>query len=261
MTTTAKPISSEGSHFYFPDGKPCYEVPYADPRKGNRKTTLADARKLGLLPSVTTILKVLHREALVNWLIEQACLAVLTSPRQDGEDLDAFVQRILHTDRVQDQEAEAARDRGTAIHNAIEARFAGEPVDEAIWPLAQPAYAEIEKRGRVIGVETCVAGQGYAGKVDLVQENDAIWIWDWKTTKKLPRAAWKEHVLQGAAYAAAYAARGTTGDLHIRTGNVYIDSSTGEFIVCEHEENWVAVYEKGFWPLVKVWQYLNSYSV
>lgn len=262
MTTAAKPVNPEGSHFYYPDGRPCYEVPYADPRKGNRATTLADARKLGLVPSVTTILKALHKEALVNWLIEQACLAVLTSPRSDGEELDAFVQRILHTDRVQDEESKIARDKGTAIHNAIEAKFMGLEADAEIWPMAEPAYNEIAKRGRVVGVETCVVGDGYAGKVDLIQENDELWVWDWKTTKKLPtKGAWKEHVLQGGAYAAALANNGTTGDRRIRTGNVYISTLTGEFVVCEHQEDWRGIYDDGFRPLVRVWQYLNCYYV
>ena len=80
-----------------------------------RKTTLADARKLGLVPSVTTILKVLAAPALESWKIEQACLALLTSPRQADERDDAFVKRILQTDRVQDQEAAAAAERGTEI--------------------------------------------------------------------------------------------------------------------------------------------------
>lgn len=257
MQTNARPLSSDAAHYYTLDGNPCYEV---QAKNGNmRATTLADARKLNLLPSVTTILKVLHKQGLVDWLIEQACLAVLTAPKLEGESLDAFVQRVLHTEKQQDQESQVARDKGTAIHAALEDMFQGDLVDPELEQWCKPAYLEIFKRGRTLGVETCVVGDGYAGKVDLVQENGDVWIWDWKTTKKLPKAAWNEHVLQGAGYAAAYARRGTTGEGRIHTGNVYISTiNPGEFIVCEHEP-WEQTYMQGFRPLVQFWQFLNDY--
>lgn len=257
MNTSARTTSPDGSHYYYPDGKPCYEVPYADPRKGNRPTTLADARKLGLLPSVTTILRSLHKQALVDWLVEQACLAVLTSPRKEGEDLDAFVHRVLHVERVQDQESEAAKDRGTLIHNAMEAAFSGKPETGELWPWIEKPFVDLGKRGKTIGVEIIVCGNGYGGKIDLAQETDhEVWLWDYKTTKKLPKGeAWPEHQLQLAAYAAAWA----RGDKRIRTGNVYISTvDQGSFCVCEHDD-WQATYEQGFMPLVRVWQWLNSY--
>lgn len=263
MNTNARTTSPDGSHWYKPDGTPCYEVPYADPRKGMRPTTLADARKLGLVPSVTTILRSLHKQALVDWLIEQSCLAVLTSPRNPGEELDAFVHRVLHVERVQDQEAEAAKDRGTVIHNAMEAAFSGQTPDAEIWPWIEKPFVDIGKRGKVIGTEVIVCGNGYGGKIDLVQETDhEVWIWDWKTSKKLPNpdkgGAWQEHKLQLAAYAAAWGK--STGEKPIRTGNIYISTVTqGEFCVCEHQEDWRETYALGFKPLVAVWQWLNSY--
>ena len=53
-----------GNHWYKQDGSPCYEVPYADPKKGMRSTTIRDARKLNLVPSVTTILQVMDKPGL-----------------------------------------------------------------------------------------------------------------------------------------------------------------------------------------------------
>lgn len=261
MTTAAKPITKAEGHWYYPTGQPCYEVPYADPRKGNRPTTLADARKLGLLPSVTTIMRVLHRQGLVNFWIEQACLAVLTSPRLENEELDAFVDRILNVERVQEQEADVAKNRGTEMHGALEDAVSGRPFDAALNPWIRPAFEEICKRGKTIGTETIVVGNGYGGKLDLVQETTReIWLWDWKTSKKLPNpdkgGAWTEHKLQLAAYAKAWA----RGDKPIRTGNVYISTvEPGAFCVCEHED-WQAVYEQGFKPLVQLWQFMNGYT-
>lgn len=261
MTTIAKPTTTESSHFYYPDGRPCYEVPYADPKKGNRPTTLADARKIGLLPSVTTLLRVLHKQALVDWLIEQSCLAVLTSPRKDGEELDAFVERVLHTERVQEEESRIARDRGTEIHAALEAAFLDQGISPEMLEWLGPAFEDLNKRGKVIGAEIIVVGDGYAGKTDLVQEcNGSVWLWDFKTTKKLPtRGAWPEHVLQLSGYAAAYELRDASRPIH--TGNVYISTvEAGKYCICEHEP-WEPTYNEGFVPLVKLWQYLNNYKL
>jgi len=49
-----------------------------------RPTTLRDARKLGLLPSVTNILNVIAKPELTAWLQEQAVMAALTLPRNAG---------------------------------------------------------------------------------------------------------------------------------------------------------------------------------
>lgn len=259
MSTNAKPTSRDSSHWYFTDGKPCYELPKKD-GSGMKVPTLADARKLNLLPSVTTILKVLHKEALVNWLVEQACLAVLTSPRLPDEDLDSFVARILHTERVQDQESIMARDRGTQIHAALEGMFLGQVPDAYLLPWVEPAFRDIVSRGQCTHLERCVVGVGYAGKLDLQMDCDrVIWLWDWKTTKKLPqRGAWPEHRLQLAAYAEAV--RKET-DRPIRTGNVYVSTvEQGAYVVAEHPEDWTDTYQFGFLPLVQHWQWSTNYS-
>jgi len=58
---------SESVHWYTKDGEPAYTIERAD-GKGFRNTTLRDAKKLGLLPSVTTILGVAAKPGLQNWL-------------------------------------------------------------------------------------------------------------------------------------------------------------------------------------------------
>ena len=259
MGTVAKTNKSDSSsHWYYSDGRACYELPKKD-GKGMKSTTLADARKLNLLPSVTTILRVLHKQALVEWLIEQACLAVLTSPRNEGEELDAFVYRILHTEKVQDQESNAARDRGTEMHAALEMMFEGRTaeVDQDMIPWVQPAYKAIVARGPTISTERVVVGNGYAGKVDLIQSGlDSVWLWDWKTTKKVPDKAWSEHRLQLSAYAKAYA---DTSISPVNVGNVYISTvEQGKFSICEHDV-WPQTYEFGFAPLVEHWCWTTGY--
>lgn len=255
MTTIANKKTADSSHWYYTNGEPCYELPKKD-GSGMKVPTLADARKLGLLPSVTTILKILHKQALVDWLIEQAVLAVMTTPRQPAEADDAFIERVLHGERVQDQESQAARDRGTQIHAALEAMFVGDPVDRDILPWVVPVYAALSKRGEVMGVEKCLVGDGYAGKLDLqLQSPDGImWLYDYKTTKKLPdKAAWPEHRLQLSAYGAALASFGW------RAANVYISTvEQGKFIILEHQ-NEADTFENGFMPLLHHWQWSTGY--
>ena len=65
------------SHWYFPDGTPLHQVPRAD-GKGSRPTSLRDARKLGLFPSVTNVLSILAKPGLEAWKQEQAILAART---------------------------------------------------------------------------------------------------------------------------------------------------------------------------------------
>lgn len=225
-----------------------------------RPTTLADARKLNLLPSVTQILKVLHKQALVDWLCEQSCLAVLTSPRNDGEALDDFVQRVLHTERVQDQEATAARELGTDMHNGLEALFKGERIEDDLRPWIEPAYEHIKNLcPRTIAVETIVIGSGYAGKVDYIGEALAHeLIVDFKTTKRLPdKGSWPEHRLQLSGYAKA---RDPMTLRNVRTANLYISTSDcGKFAYWENPP-WQGDYADGFAPLVVYWQWSTGFT-
>lgn len=258
MTTVARTNSPDGSHWYACDGTPMYSV-IAKSTSQPRPTTLADARKLNLLPSVTTILKILHKQALVDWLIEQACLAVLTTPRPAEEPLDAFVERILHTEKVQDQEAQAARELGTDMHNGLESLSKGEQIDEELRPWIEPAYKHLrEICPRVIAVESIVCGSGYAGKIDFIGDASTHeLVVDFKTSKKLPeKSSWHEHRLQLAAYANA---RKNGTPRFIKTANLYISTvDQGKYAYFENIP-WQADYENGFAPLVKHWQWSTGY--
>lgn len=263
--TAARPTTPNNAHWYAQDGTPAYETPKKD-GSGMRAVTLADARKLMLLPSVTSVIdKILRKPDLENWKVEQAVLAVLTSPKQPTEAVDAFVKRILHTEEIQNQEAAAARLKGIAIHDAIEAKLSGKPVEEMWLPWVEPAAAEVAKCGRYVTAEKILVGNEYAGKTDLIQEGETYWrIWDFKSTKKLPdKAAWDEHVIQLAAYAAAFAPvlKKLGDDRPILTSNCYISTTDqGAFKVHHHDPAWIVAYEEGFLPLLQVWQYLNSYK-
>lgn len=263
MTTIARPNTTTGSHWYKPDGTPCYELPKKD-GSGMKTPTLADAKKLGLLPSVTTILKILAKPELQAWIVEQAVLSVLTTPRKPGETDDVFVQRVLHDEKIQDQEAQVARDRGVELHAALEDYFQGREIAADLRPWIMPAAEVLRTYGEPVTTEKILVGPGYAGKTDLIiKAPEAWWIWDFKTAKKLPeKGAWKEHVLQCAAYAKAFDDMSLDGgrDLSVptRTGNVYISTTEqGTFTICEHGP-WEPA-SAAFDHLVSYWQFANSY--
>jgi hypothetical protein len=260
--TVARPRSTNDAHWYRPDGEPCYEVPRAK-GGGMRNTTLADARKLNLFPSVTTILKVLHKEALVSWMIEQACLAVLTAPKQENEGLDAFIVRVLRTEQQQHQERDLARDKGIAVHESLELLFTGQPVAADMEEWVRKPFDALMAYGKPMGSELILVGTGFAGRTDQVMDcGDHIRLWDYKATGRLPTAgAWPEHRLQLAAYARALADKlAKAGDSRpIIPGNMYVSTKNpGEYAIWEHE-NWEQTFEKGFKPLLVHWQWANQY--
>jgi hypothetical protein len=194
--------ASESGHWYTRDGTPCYEIKGAN---GNmRPTTLRDARKLDLVPSVTTIIKQAAAPGLERWKINQTLLAALTLPRIDGEPEDSYLDRII---RDSGEQARKAAERGTQIHAAIQGHYEGQSVSAEMWPYVKGAKEALEKIGDLEWeCELSFAHPlGYGGKSDLVCFDDgANYVGDIKTKefdsvddKKL---AWDDHCIQLAAY-------------------------------------------------------------
>ena len=118
--TTIIARSAESVHWYRKDGGPQYTVKAKD--GSDRPTTLRDARKMDLVPSVTTILKIAAKPGLEAWKQEQMLLAALTLPRLDGESEKDLVARIVADSK---ETAKQAAERGTRIHEEVETHFAG----------------------------------------------------------------------------------------------------------------------------------------
>lgn len=188
-------------HSYDKNGNPVYQVPYADPSKGMRDTTLRDLKKLGLYPSVTEIIKILDKPGLNNWIQDRVLESALTLPREEDESDESYIKRI----KVDSQEtSKIARDKGVAIHKAIEKTFKNESVSPEYKELALSVKDKILHELKSISFSektfSCVR-LGYGGTVDL--GNNAL-IADIKTKEVLDtskRLAWDEHIMQLAAYA------------------------------------------------------------
>ena len=121
---------SQGSHWYTLEGEACHQVPKA---KGGelRNATVADARKMGLFPSVTNILSVIAKPGLDKWKLQQVAKAAYQAPPDGKESVEYFTDRIIEA--AFDQVVDAA-DFGSRIHDALEKVFEGEPVEEEILP-------------------------------------------------------------------------------------------------------------------------------
>lgn len=189
-------MPSEAGHWYKRDGSPCYTI---EGKNGQiRNTTLRDAKKLGLVPSVTTIIGCADKPGLTNWKIDQAILAALTCPRIDGEDEAAYLSRIK---KDAAEQAKKAAERGTQIHGWIEGSIEGiEPPEEA-WPFLLSVQKTLDAEcGDVdFNCEKSFAFNRYGGKCDLHTDQYVV---DFKTTEKdlATIKTWDEHALQLSAY-------------------------------------------------------------
>ena len=174
MTDYAK----ESGHWYATDGKPCYSIIGKNGKE--RNTTLRDARQLGLVPSVTGIIKMAAAPALERWKRNQVLLSALTLPRKPDEPETDWLARVEQDWQEQGRDAAA---RGTAIHGAIERYYRGDAISDSndFWPFVDASYQVINKAcgGQEWKAERSFAHiLGYGGKTDLHSDD---WVIDVKT--------------------------------------------------------------------------------
>lgn len=110
------------SHFYDLKGNLVAEVPNLS-KGGYRPTTSADAKKLGLVPSVTTVLTALNKEMLNDWRVEQAIKTTLASGYDSEYHWDEGT--VAELKEKSENYTRWSADFGTAIHQYISQLFKG----------------------------------------------------------------------------------------------------------------------------------------
>jgi len=149
-----------------------------------RATTIADARKLNLLPSSTTILGCLPKPQLDDWKFRQVTEWCSWNPMKPGEAMEDFHRRVM--DGAFQQVGDAA-DLGTAIHKALECHFQGQGFDLAMQPYVDATDAWIDAQGLAFeGHELRLVSTkyGFAGTTDAIVSRDGCaGILDFKTRK------------------------------------------------------------------------------
>jgi len=235
-----KTVDSDSGHWYAQDGSPAYRI------KGKngveRNTTLRDARERNLAPSVTTILGIIAKPGLNNWLQQQVLLAALTLPRVDGESEENWLQRVMSDARSTGREA---ADRGTRMHGELEKYFDHGSHDAPYYCHTVEKALDSHFGEHVLWEsERSFAWGGFGGKVDLSAPNIVV---DFKSKEgDLSKVtAYHEQILQLAAY------REGLGMPAARCANVYFNEQ-GDVKLIEHSENDLAEAYECF-------QYLLSY--
>ena len=252
----------DSSHWYTPDGSPMHHI---ENDGKMRATTLRDARKYHLYPSVTSILNVLAKHELETWKYRQITDVAYKNPslqlqEKTAEDYNAKVVGMAFL-QVHD-----AANLGTRIHNALDECTKGNVCsDKETLQYIQPFLDwEKDRDIRFTDTEIVVVNKehGFAGRVDAFFDygENGIGILDYKTRKfdklNIPRP-YDGEKMQLAAYAAAYYTEERLCD--VLAGNAYISStSPGAFHVHKHDcliDAWEA-----FKALCKIWRYKNNYD-
>ena len=236
-----KPRSS-GGHWYTPEGRAAHTQ--IGKNGLERNTSLRDARKLKLIPSVTTILQVFAKPGLERWKQNEMAKVAFDLPRIDGEDADQFALRVR---LKQEEPVEKAADFGTEIHDAIEKYFEGDPVPDHLLGYVTPAFEWkqekmlkfIEREKKLVNLD-----HGFAGTVDIIctgpqGQKGCV---DWKTRKTY----WGEDaLLAGEVFGA----------------NCYISSTEeGRFVVCSYSPEELIEAWKTFVSACEIWRSIKNYD-
>jgi len=250
MTLVAKePQSSE--HWYTREGTPRYTITAKNGKE--RPTTLRDARVENLVPSVTTVLNVAAKPALIQWMQKQVLMAALTLPRQPDEPEAEWIDRIMQDSR---EEGRAAANMGTDIHAAIESFFSGQQVDKH----ADHVRGCVAKLQEHFGhqawiVERSFAHEiGFGGKIDLHCPGIVADVKSKDFTDPTKVKAYDEHMMQLSAY------RVGIGMPDARCANVFVSRTVpGLTVIHEWSPEDLQRGWQMFHALLTFWQHKNNH--
>ena len=249
-----KDKQQDSGHWYTKEGTPAYTT---IGKTGERATTLRDARKEGLLPSVTTIINLMSKAGLDTWKQQQVLLAALTLPREPNEPEQDWLKRVMQDSRATGREA---AERGTAIHNIIQGYF------EQMYLPEKPAYLEAidstlkSAFGSQLWLSEKSFGHhlGYGGKCDLmakpINSQGSGYVVDFKTkdTDLDKVDIYFEHELQLAAY------REGLNLPNARCAILFVNGTTNQVKLVEIEEAQLQKSWDCFQHLLRVYQIKNN---
>jgi hypothetical protein len=206
--------TDQAGHWYTQEGDSAHSIIGANGKE--RNTTVTDARKLGLLPSVTSIIGILDKPQLTSWKIEQGIMSSLTLPKEENETLEDYARRVVKDSK---ESTSKAAEHGTKMHTEMENILLGRAcsTDEVLKPYIETfrgwASENVEK---TYWCEKGLVGAGYAGRCDayvklrgigdaiidlknrkvnpkysspFYEHSDAPQLWAYKNASENPKAA------------------------------------------------------------------------
>jgi GAF domain-containing protein len=220
---------------------------------------------MNLVPSVTTVMKIAAKPGLEAWKQEQMLLAALTLPRLPGETEKDLIARIVADSK---ETGKRAAERGTRVHESIEAWFEGvRPVEheEIAKAFEESVFNHFKTHPfQPWKTETAFASElGYGGKVDLWCAPDEAAptgiVLDAKSkefTEDDDVAAYDEHLMQLAAY------RHGLGVPHARCANVFASVTVPGLIkIVEWSEEDLKKGWEMFKCLLQFWKLKNNFGL
>jgi hypothetical protein len=250
--------SSEQGHWYDGlSGEPRYSIIGSNGKE--RNTTLRDARKHNLVPSVTTILGQMAKPGLQVYLNQQILLSALTLPRGLNEPEPAWLERVLFDSK---EAGRKAAERGNLIHAIIQTYFENE-----VYIPEYPKYVHEAEQvlDNQLGLHKWVPEQSFAhelrygGKCDLYAPADPLTdfpgaVIDVKTkeTDLANIKPFPEHLYQLAAY------REGLGIPNAICGNLFVNANTNQIRLVIHDPQDVADGWAIFCHLLRIYQIKNK---
>lgn len=253
-------------HWYTKTGQAAHTQPTKSKGAKNptRPTTIADAKKLGLLPSVSSILKQAANPALDRWKAQQIIKACFNCPPIGDEDFETYSRHILEK---ADKERDEAANLGTAIHAAIEGYYTGKPYDQFLNQYVIPAIEKVDSLGITIVEQEFVvtSSHGYAGTTDLAfTQGRYCGILDFKSTKTTPEEpvlVKQGHAAQIAAYHVAYWSKSSYINDNTKGYNVYISTTEpGRVDVVEYDAATIRNEFDYFLACFDIWKHRYGYN-
>lgn len=251
----------KAGHWYSPDGKPMHRMPTVR-GDGDRATTIKDAKRLGLYPSVTSILGIFAKPGLDDWKLNQVALATLKCPITEGESPEYWMKRVKD---VAFEQVEQAADLGSDIHEALELGMNGEPFNETLRVYVNPVLEWKRETGIVLTERELTLVnkvEGFAGTADVffTYGKNGIGILDYKTRKTKPGEevkAYDGQAMQLAAYAATHF--GEEALDRVLAANVYISTTEpGRMSIVKHAD--LRKHWEAFKRAAELWRYLKEFD-
>lgn len=263
------------THWYTKAGEPMHEVPNKSKPGTFRETTLRDARKLKLAPSVTTVLKVVDKgEMLLEWQIKQALYSAAVHPNgwpafEDGvlsEKDPTFLKWFGECRRDAKQQVSVKAERGSILHDMMmRAHHAYHTIEPQYLAHVDGMMEMLERnfgKRRWIAEKTFSHPLGFGGSIDLqtVDDDDDPIILDYKfkdfdQSRDAEYFVYDEHRMQLGGYSIG------TGKHKARLFNAFGSiSDPGLVLLHPHTKDDAEHGREMFLATLRLWQVKNKYA-